>query len=141
LPRDAETGSAKKFGEQMKKIIRTDHAPAALGPYSQAVDAGDLVFVAGQVPIDPASGKIEVADISAQTRQVLENVRAILEAADLSLANVVKATVFLQSMDDFKSMNAVYAGYFPDSPPARAAVEVAGLPLGALVEIEVIARR
>ena len=125
----------------MKKAIKTDHAPAALGPYSQAIDTGDLVFVAGQVPIDPASGKIEAQDISGQTRQVLENVKAVLEAADLNLHNVVKVTVYLQSMDDFKLMNAVYADYFEVDPPARAAVEVAGLPLGALVEIETIARR
>jgi len=125
----------------MKKVIATDHAPAALGPYSQAIDTGDLVFVAGQVPIDPASGKIEAQDISGQTRQALENVKAVLEAADLTLNNVVKVTVYLQSMDDFKPMNAVYADYFEVDPPARAAVEVAGLPLGALVEIETIARR
>jgi 2-iminobutanoate/2-iminopropanoate deaminase len=125
----------------MKKIIGTDRAPAAIGPYSQAVDTGDLVFVAGQVPINPASGKIEVTDIELQTRQALENLKAILEAADLGLENVVKVSVFLQSMDDFKSMNAVYAEYFTSDPPARAAFEVARLPLGALVEIEAIARR
>jgi 2-iminobutanoate/2-iminopropanoate deaminase len=125
----------------MKKIIGTDRAPAAIGPYSQAVDTGDLVFVAGQVPINPASGKIEVTDIDGQTRQALENLKAILEAADLGLENVVKVSVFLQSMDDFKSMNAVYAEYFTSDPPARAAFEVARLPLGALVEIEAIARR
>jgi len=125
----------------MKKIIKTDRAPAAIGPYSQAVDTGDLVFVAGQVPINPASGKIEVTDIEGQTRQALENLKAILEAADLGLENVAKVSVFLQSMDDFKSMNAVYAEYFTSDPPARAAFEVAGLPLGARVEIEAIARR
>jgi len=125
----------------MKKIIKTDRAPAALGPYSQAVDTGELVFVAGQVPINPASGKIEVADIEGQTRQSLENLKAILEAADLGLGNVAKVSVFLQSMDDFKAMNAVYAEYFTSDPPARAAFEVARLPLGALVEIEAIARR
>ena len=125
----------------MKKIIKTDRAPAAIGPYSQAVDTGDLVFVAGQVPINPASGKIEVTDIEGQTRQALENLKAILEAADLGLENVAKVSVFLQSMDDFKSMNAVYAEYFTRDPPARAAFEVAGLPLGARVEIEAIARR
>ena len=125
----------------MRKIIKTERAPAALGPYSQAVDTGDLVFVAGQVPINPASGKIEVTDIEGQTRQSLENLKAILEAADLGLGNVAKVSVFLQSMDDFKAMNAVYAEYFTSDPPARAAFEVARLPLGALVEIEAIARR
>lgn len=125
----------------MRKAIKTDHAPAALGPYSQAIDTGDLVFVAGQVAIDPSTGKIEVDDIASQTRQALENVKAILAAADLGMQSVVKATVFLQSMDDFKAMNAVYAEFFAEDPPARAAIEVAGLPLGAGVEIEVIARR
>jgi 2-iminobutanoate/2-iminopropanoate deaminase len=125
----------------MKKPIRTDRAPAAIGPYNQAIDTGDLVFLAGQVPINPASGKIEVDDIVSQTRQVLENVKAILAEAGLDFGHVVKSTVFLQSMDDFKAMNEVYAGYFDAVPPARATVAVAGLPLGALVEIEVIARR
>ena len=125
----------------MKRIIATDEAPAALGPYSQAVDTGDWVFVAGQVPIDPRSGKIESEDVGAQTRQVLENVSAILRAAGLGLESVVKATVFLQSMGDFKAMNEVYAEFFREAHPARAAVEVAALPLGAQVEIEVTARR
>jgi 2-iminobutanoate/2-iminopropanoate deaminase len=125
----------------MKKIIQTDRAPAAIGPYSQAVDTGDLVFVAGQVPIHPASGEIQAGDIAGQTRQALDNLKAILEAADLGLGNVVKVTVFLQSMDDFKAMNAVYAEYFTVDPPARAAFAVAKLPLGARVEIEAIARR
>jgi 2-iminobutanoate/2-iminopropanoate deaminase len=125
----------------MKKIVSTDHAPAAIGPYSQGIDAGDFVFVSGQVPINPESGKIEVTDITSQTRRVLENVKAVLEAADLGLEHVIKATVFLQSMDDFKAMNAVYAEYFAEDPPARAAVAVAGLPLEALVEIEVVAKR
>ena len=125
----------------MRKIVSTDHAPAAIGPYSQAIDLGDFVFISGQVPINPPTGKIEVTDITSQTRQVMENLKAILGAAGLTLENVVKATVFLQSMDDFKAMNAVYGDYFPKDPPARAAIEVAGLPLGAQVEIEAIARR
>ena len=125
----------------MKKVIRTDHAPAAIGPYNQAIDTGDLVFVAGQVPINPASGQIEATDIEGQTRQVLENVAAILAEAELGLGDVVKATVFLASMDDFKPMNAVYAEYFAEDPPARAAFEVSRLPLDARVEIEVIAHR
>ncbi|MEE9271042.1 MAG: RidA family protein [Candidatus Krumholzibacteria bacterium] len=125
----------------MKKIVSTDSAPAALGPYSQAVDTGDLVWVSGQVPLDPVSGRIEAPDIVTQTRQSLENVKAILEAAGLGLTDVVKATVFLQSLSDFKAMNAVYAEYFTEDPPARATVEVAALPLGAMVEIEAVARR
>jgi 2-iminobutanoate/2-iminopropanoate deaminase len=125
----------------MKKIVRTDRAPAAIGPYSQAVDAGDFVFVAGQVPIVPAEGKIVAERVAGQTRQVLENIKEILAAAGLGLENVVKTTVFLRSMDDFREMNEVYAAYFANDPPARATVEVAGLPLGALVEIEAVARR
>jgi 2-iminobutanoate/2-iminopropanoate deaminase len=125
----------------MKKIIRTDHAPAAIGPYSQAVDVDGWLFVAGQVAVDVATGNIEANDITGQTRQVLENLKAVLGAAGLTLDNVVKVTVFLQSMDDFKAMNAVYADYFTKDPPARAAVEVARLPLEALVEMEAVARR
>ena len=125
----------------MKKPIRTDHAPAAIGPYSQGIDTGDLVFVSGQVPIDPATGRIETEDIRKQTSRALDNIKAILDAADLELGNVVKTTVFLASMEDFKAMNEVYAEYFAVDPPARAAFEVAALPLGARVEIEAVARR
>jgi 2-iminobutanoate/2-iminopropanoate deaminase len=125
----------------VKKIISTPHAPAAVGPYNQAVDTGDFVFVAGQVPIDPRTGKIESTDISGQTRQALDNIKAIVGAAGLTLRHVVKVTVFLRSMDDFKAMNAVYADYLGDDAPARATVEVARLPLDAMVEIEAIARR
>ena len=125
----------------MKKIVKTDRAPAVIGPYSQAVDAGDFVFVAGQVPIVPAEGKIVAERVAGQTRQVLENIKEILAAAGLGLENVVKTTVFLRSMGDFREMNEVYAEYFANEPPARATIEVAGLPLGALVEIEAVARR
>ena len=125
----------------MKKIISTDKAPAAIGPYNQAIDTGTLIFVAGQIPVDPAQGKIVEQDITGQTRQVLENVKAILSEAGLGMENVVKATVFLASMDDFQAMNKVYAEYFANEPPARAAFEVAALPLGARVEIEAIASR
>lgn len=125
----------------MKKSINTNKAPAAIGPYSQAVDTGDLVFVAGQVPVYPPEGKIVETDIAGQTRQALENVKAILAAAGLGMENVVKATVLLESMSDFQEMNRVYAEYFKDTPPARAAFEVGALPLGARVEIEVIAKR
>ena len=123
-----------------REIISTDKAPAAVGPYSQAVRVGDFVFAAGQVAIDPAAGKlIEEGDGAAQTRQVLTNLSAVLEAAGSSLDRVVKTTVFLKDMGQFKAMNAVYAEFFPSDPPARSTVEVAALPLGALVEIEAIA--
>jgi 2-iminobutanoate/2-iminopropanoate deaminase len=125
----------------MKKIISTDKAPAAIGPYNQAIDTGTLIFVAGQIPVDPAEGKIVEQDIAGQTRQALKNVKAILTEAGLGMENVVKATVFLASMDDFQAMNKVYAEYFANEPPARAAFEVAALPLGARVEIEAIASR
>ena len=125
----------------MKKIVKTDRAPAAIGPYSQAVDTGDFVFVAGQIPILPAQGKIVEERVAGQTRQVLENIREILSSAGLGLESVVKTTVYLQSMGDFREMNEVYAEYFGKDPPARATIEVAGLPLGALVEIETVARR
>ena len=124
-----------------KKIVSTKNAPAAIGPYSQAVDAGDLVFVSGQVPIVPAQGKILEESVAGQTRQVLENIKAILSAAGLELENVVKTTVFLTSMGDFREMNGVYAEYFAADPPARATIEVSALPLGARVEIEAVARR
>ena len=122
-----------------REVISTSKAPAAVGPYSQAVRVGDLVFAAGQVAIDPAAGKLIEGDVAAQTRQVLANLSAVLETAGSSLDRVVKTTVFLKDMGQFKAMNAVYAEFFPSDPPARSTVEVAGLPLGALVEIEAIA--
>ena len=122
-----------------REIISTDKAPAAVGPYSQVVRAGDFVFAAGQVAIDPAAGKLIEGDVAAQTRQVLTNLSAVLEAAGTSLDSVVKTTVFLKDMGEFAVMNAVYAEFFPSDPPARSTVEVAALPLGALVEIEAIA--
>ena len=122
----------------MKKSISTDAAPAAVGPYSQAMQAGDLLFISGQIGIDPASGKM-AEGIEAQVVQVLENMKAILTEAGGSMGSVVKTTVLLQSMGDFKTMNGIYAGYFEGDPPARAAFEVAALPLGALVEIEAVA--
>ena len=123
----------------MKKIIATTNAPGAIGPYSQAIDCGTFLVTSGQVPIDPATGAFVPGGIAEQTRQSLTNVKAILEAAGLTMDNVVKTTVFLQDMNDFAAMNAVYAEFFTEGQyPARSAVEVAKLPKGALVEIETI---
>ncbi len=122
-------------------IISTDKAPAAVGPYSQAVQVGDFVYTAGQIPLDPATGRLVEGDIGAQTRQVLLNLKAILEAAGSSTSDVVKTTVFLVDMDEFKAMNAVYAEFFPAAPPARSTVQVGALPLGARVEIEAMGIR
>jgi len=122
-----------------RKIIATDKAPGAVGPYSQAVRAGDFVFTAGQIPLDPATGQMVQGGIEVQARQALTNVSAVLEAAGTSLSNVVKTTVFLADMGEFQAMNSVYAEFFPEAPPARSAVQAAALPLGARIEIETIA--
>ena len=123
----------------MKKIISTTNAPAAIGPYSQAIDCGTFVVTSGQVPFDPATGEFVSGGITEQTRQVLTNIKAILTEAGLTMDNVVKTTVFLQNMGDFAAMNAVYAEFFTEGQyPARSAVEVGALPKGALVEIETI---
>ena len=123
----------------MKNIIATTNAPSAIGPYSQAVDCGAFLITSGQVPFDPATGEFVPGGIAEQTRQSLTNVKAILEAAGLTMDHVVKTTVFLQDMGDFAAMNAVYAEFFTEGNyPARSAVEVAKLPKGALVEIEAI---
>jgi 2-iminobutanoate/2-iminopropanoate deaminase len=123
----------------MKKIISTTEAPAAIGPYSQAVRAGSMIFCSGQVPLDPKSGQIVSEDIAEQTRRVLDNVTAILKSEQLTLAHVVKTTVFLADFGDFQKMNEVYATYFTDQPPARSTVGVSTLPKNARVEIEAIA--
>ena len=123
----------------MKKIISTSEAPAAIGPYSQAVRAGSMIFCAGQIPLDPKTGKIVSQDVAEQTRRVLENVAAILRSEHLTLAHVVKTTVFLVDFGDFQKMNEVYATYFTNRPPARSTVGVSTLPKDARVEIEVIA--
>jgi 2-iminobutanoate/2-iminopropanoate deaminase len=124
-----------------RQAISTTNAPAAVGPYSQAIVAGDLVFCAGQVPLDPATGEVLQGTIEEQTERVLRNVGAVLDAAGVTFGDVVKTTVFLVDMGDFAAMNGVYAGFFPDPPPARSTVAVAALPKGARVEIEAIARR
>lgn len=122
----------------MKKIIATDHAPSAIGPYSQAIQYGDLLFVSGQIPIDPKTGDLVEGDIEVQTKQVLENVQAIIKAAGMTLQNVVKCSCFLKDMEDFVKFNAVYNSYFAESLPARETVEVGRLPKDAQVEISAI---
>lgn len=124
-----------------RDVIRTAGAPQAIGPYSQAIGVDQLVFVSGQIPLDPATGELVADDISVQTRRVLQNVQAVLEAAGSSLAQVIKTTVFLTDIGDFAAMNTVYAEFFAQDPPARSAVQVAALPRGASVEIEVVALR
>ncbi len=123
----------------MLEKIFTPDAPAPIGPYNQAVRSGDFVFCSGQIPLDPVSGEIVPGDVSAQTRQVMKNVGAVLAAADATFASVVKTTIFLVDMNDFAEVNAVYGEYFVDTPPARSTVAVAGLPRGSRVEIEVTA--
>ena len=124
----------------MKKIISTPNAPAAIGPYSQAVVSNGFAFLSGQIPLDPATGQlIEARDIAAQTQQVLENLRAVLEACGSSFSRVVKTTVYLKDMGEFALMNEVYARYFPKDAPARATVEAARLPRDVRVEIDCIA--
>jgi len=122
-----------------KQIISTDEAPAAVGPYSQGVRIGELIYTAGQLGIVPGAKDFAGPDIEAQTRQALENLEAVLEAGGACLKHVVKTTVFLQDMGEFARMNAVYAEFFPEHPPARSAVQVAALPLGGRVEIEAVA--
>lgn len=122
-----------------KKVVSTESAPKAVGPYSQAVAAGGLLFVSGQLGLVPATGKLADGDTAAQARQALDNLQSILVAAGAGLENVVKTTVLLKDMADFAEVNRVYAERFPERPPARAAYEVAALPLGALVEIEAVA--
>lgn len=123
----------------MKRIINTPNAPAAIGPYSQAVEANGTLYISGQIPINPAVGKIEATDITAQTEQVFANINAILTEAGYSFADVVKSTVFIADIADFAAMNEVYKKYYQTECPARSAFAVKALPLGSLVEIETIA--
>ncbi|HOW30592.1 MAG TPA: RidA family protein [Bacteroidales bacterium] len=125
----------------MKKIVFTENAPKAIGPYSQAVEANGMLFISGQVPIDPATGKLVEEDIRIQTEQVMKNIGAILKAAGYSYADVVKSTCLLSDMNNFAAMNEVYGKYYPSDSPARAAYGVVKLPLGALIEIETIAAK
>ena len=123
----------------MKKIISTSEAPAAIGPYSQAVRSGRFLFCSGQIPLDPKSGQIISGDIAAQTRRVLDNIAAVLRGEGLTFDNVVKTTIFLTDLGDFQTVNEIYGSYFKEDPPARSTVQVSALPKGAKVEIEVIA--
>ena len=122
-----------------RTVISTNNAPGAVGPYSQGIKTESMVFTAGQIPLIPGTKDLAEGGIQPQTKQALENLKGVLEAAGSSLSQVVKTTVFLQNMDDFAAMNEVYATFFTDNPPARSAVEVARLPLGAMVEIEAVA--
>ncbi|NLJ82658.1 MAG: RidA family protein [Bacteroidales bacterium] len=123
-----------------KKIIHTEKAPQAVGPYSQAVEANGMLFISGQIPVDPSTGKMPEG-ITAQTEQVMKNIGAILKEAGYTYEHVIKSTCLLTDMADFKAMNEVYAKYYPNNPPARAAFAVKGLPLNAMVEIETIATK
>jgi 2-iminobutanoate/2-iminopropanoate deaminase len=125
----------------MKKVVSTDGAPKAIGPYSQGIDTGSLVFVSGQIPLDPATGQLVGGTIAEQTERVIQNVKAILAASGLELAHVVRTTVYLVDLGEFAAMNEVYARHFPKDPPARATVQVAALPKGARIEIDAIAIR
>jgi 2-iminobutanoate/2-iminopropanoate deaminase len=125
----------------MKKIIKTTEAPAAIGPYSQAVEMNHVLYISGQIPLDPVSGKLISGDITAQTDQVLKNISAILSDAGYSFSDVVKSTCMLSDISNFKAMNEVYARYYFEKQPARSAFAVKDLPLGALVEIETIAMK
>ncbi len=123
----------------LREVIATDQAPRAIGPYSQAIRAGNLLFCSGQIPIDPSTGEFVSGGVAEQTEQVMKNLSAVLSAAQSSLINVVKTTVFLADMDDFTAMNEVYGRFFGENPPARATVQAARLPRDAKVEIEAIA--
>jgi 2-iminobutanoate/2-iminopropanoate deaminase len=123
----------------MKKIVSTNEAPKAIGPYSQAVRSGSLLFCSGQIPLDPKSGEIVPGDITAQTQRVLDNIAAVLRAEGATFEDVVKTTIFLTDLNDFQTVNEIYGSYFKNQPPARSTVQVAALPKGARVEIEVIA--
>jgi len=122
-----------------KKVIQTDKAPKAIGPYSQAIQAGNMIFLSGQIPIDPKTGELTGGDIRQQTQQVLENIKGLLESQRLGMEDVIKVTIFLKDMGNFNQVNEMYAAYFSSSPPARSTVEVAKLPRNVEIEIEAIA--
>jgi len=122
-----------------KKVIQTEKAPKAIGPYSQAIQAGNFLFLSGQIPLDPTTGELVKGDIRKQTQQVLENIKGVLESQGLGMEDIVKVTIFLKDIGNFNQVNEVYATYLPSSPPARSTVEVAKLPRDADIEIEAIA--
>ena len=122
-----------------KKVIQTDKAPKAIGPYSQAIQAGNFLFLSGQIPLDPRTGELVKGDIGQQTKQVLENIKGVLESQKLGMEDVVKVTIFLKDIGNFSQVNEIYSTYFPTFPPARSTVEVAKLPRNAEIEIEAIA--
>jgi len=122
-----------------KRVVQTEKAPKAIGPYSQAIQAGDFLFLSGQVPLDPKTGELVKGDIRQQTEQVLENIKGVLESQKLGLEDVVKVTIFLKNIENFNQVNEVYGTYFPSSAPARSTVEVARLPRNAEIEIEAVA--
>jgi len=130
-----------KKSNPMKKVIHTSNAPAAIGPYSQAVEANGMLFISGQVPINPKTGKVVEGDITAQTEQVMKNIGAILKEAGYNFGDVIKSTCLLSDMANFAAMNEVYGKYYSENPPARAAFAVKELPLGVLIEIETIAAK
>lgn len=125
----------------MKKVIHTDNAPKAVGPYSQAVQMGDFLFCSGQISIDPKTNEVFTGDIKTQTEMVMKNIEAVLAASNMNFGNIIKTTIFITNMSDFATVNEVYAKSFKEAPPARSTVAVAGLPKGVNVEIEVIAHR
>jgi 2-iminobutanoate/2-iminopropanoate deaminase len=122
-----------------KKVVQTDGAPKAIGPYSQAIQAGGFLFLSGQIPLDPRTGELIKGDIDLQTKRVLENIKGVLESQKLGMEDVVKVTIFLKNIENFNQVNEIYGTYFPTSPPARSTVEVARLPRNAEIEIEAIA--
>jgi 2-iminobutanoate/2-iminopropanoate deaminase len=122
-----------------KKVVQTEKAPKVIGPYSQAIQAGNFLFLSGQIPLDPVTGELVKGDIPRQARQVLENLKGVLESQNLGMEDLVKVTIFLKDMGNFSQVNEVYATYFPSLPPARSTIEVAGLPRDADIEIEAIA--
>ncbi len=122
-----------------KKAISTDKAPQAIGPYSQAIQVGEFLFLSGQIPLDPSTGEMDREDIQGQTRRVMENLKAVLESQGLTMESIVKTTIFLTDMGNFAKVNEIYGGYFSEYPPARSTVQVSNLPRGAAIEIEAIA--
>jgi 2-iminobutanoate/2-iminopropanoate deaminase len=136
LVRSESSEEVLKMG---KKVIQTDKAPKAIGPYSQAIQAGNFLFLSGQIPLDPKTGELVKGDIRKQTQQVLENIKGVLESQGLGMEDIVKVTIFLKDIGNFNQVNEVYATYFPSSPPARSTVGVAKLPRDADIEIEIIA--